>query len=1001
MTVMHRWALPCALVCSGFAALAVEVLWQRLLTPVLGGTTLAVTAVLIAYMGGLALGAWLAGRIGDRLPPRRALFGYRLLELSVWLTATATTLVLTILPVGVAGVLSELPEGSARFMVRFLIAAALLLLPTTAMGATLPLAVRASVGGASRKLLGTTALLYTANTAGAVAGALLGPLVLLPRFGVERSVLLGATGSLLAVALAGLARPSTEADAHESETSEAEPHGRYEWAAVLFATFAMGATSLGLEVVWTRALGTVAGSTVYAFGVVLALVLGGIALGSAGISLLGVWRGSRSLGRNNATVMMALLCWLAPLLSATLIQLLDRIPVRFAALTNRGAMTFASELWVVLSVGAWVILPPTLCFGAALPLAVRAARSNRTRNAKSVGAVYVANTMGALLGAAMTGLVLMPWLGQGRAALTLTFTPVLAGLLLWIARASSNARRALVGVLIAGTVAGSIAVVPRPSALAAAAGIHSNRKRTRVNVVYYAEGPEASALVESTGALRSFYVAGRPEASTSWFDVRTQYLLGHLPALVSGGARNSLVIGMGSGMTAGALAMHGHVTIAELNRAVPGATAQFADYNHDVLHKADVTIEDGRVALTKRGARFDVITTDPIHPYVAGSASLYTTEHLRLSRDHLNPNGSVSLWIPLHRMGQPELRAIVGSFVDVFPNAELYLIHNDIILLGGGRGGKRSTSDRLAMFREGWTPVVAEDMRKARLFSPEELANIMIAGPDALARYVAGARRNRDDDPWIEFSLPLYVHKDTRGDNLEALLRLRDATEVESPLGIALASTLWSYLVPMAGEALTTLRAGLHDGAMVLGEQRMAVREASAELAMQLWRAGSGWKAVLLARTEAQNPDATIESLLIAEEVLHDEGDWPAVAAVTTRLQRQWPNRPEGYLWAGDALVRQARFDEAVPVLERAAALDPFRGYAISLMRALGRAYLMTGQIEKGRVVLTDLLARDPSQQDMRPLLSATPAQLSENRREAERQQAQRAREQDLVLHPL
>jgi spermidine synthase len=817
---------------------------------------------------------------------------------------------------------------------------------------------------------------------------------------VKRSILLAATGSLVAFAVAGFAKPSAAAEERETDASASEPEGRFEWVAVLLATFAMGGTSLGLEVIWTRALGTVAGSTVYAFGVVLALVLGGIALGSAGMSMLG----SRLRRRQTAMALMATLCVLAPLLSSALLPLFNGIPGRFADLTSRGAMTFRSELWVVIVVGAWVILPPTLCFGAALPLAVRAARSRRSKSAKAVGTVYVANTLGALLGAGITGLVLMPRLGQAHAALVLTWTPLVAGAVLWssrLTRSGTAVRRAIAAALVAATAAGAIALMPRPSALAAAAGIHSNRKQTRVNVVYYAEGPEASVLVEATAGQRSFFVAGRPEASTFWYDVRTQYLLGHLAALVVGDAKTSLVVGMGSGMTAGALAMHGEVTIAELNRVVPGATAQFRDYNHDVLAKAHVVIEDGRVALTKPGARFDVITTDPIHPYVAGCASLYTTEHLRLSREHLTPNGAVTLWIPLHRMGQAELRAIVGSFVDVFPNAELYLIHNDVVLLGGGRGGKRTAAQRLAMFREGWTPVVADDLRAARLFSPEELANLMVAGPDALARYVAGARRNRDDDPWIEYSLPLFVHKDTRAANLEALLALRDPAEARSPAGVAFASTQWSYLSSTAGRALTVLKDGLSAGQSILGEQRLAVRAASADLAMQLWRAGSGYKAVALAKAEMQHPDASIESLLSAEEALHSDGDWPAVEAITDRLKTAWPGRCEGYLWAGDALVRQARFEEAIPNLERAKALDPFAGYLVSLSRALGRAYVMTGRLDQGRTVLSELLARDPNQKDLLPLLSATPAGLAEMRRREVAQQAQKQRELDFAMNPL
>jgi tetratricopeptide (TPR) repeat protein len=292
-------------------------------------------------------------------------------------------------------------------------------------------------------------------------------------------------------------------------------------------------------------------------------------------------------------------------------------------------------------------------------------------------------------------------------------------------------------------------------------------------------------------------------------------------------------------------------------------------------------------------------------------------------------------------------------------------------------------------------------MRAARLFSPEELANIMVAGPDALARYVSGARRNRDDDPWIEYSLPLFVHKDTRADNLEALLALRDPALARSPAGVAFASTQWSYLSPTAGRALTVLEDGLAGGQSVLGEQRMAVRSSSAELALQLWRAGSGCKAVALAKAEMRHPDASIDSLLAAEETLHSDGDWPAVEALTDRLKKDWPNRCEGFLWAGDALVRQARFEEAIPDLERAKALDPFAGYLVSLSRALGRAYMMTGRFEQGRAVLSDLLARDPSQKDMLALLSATPAELTEMRRSEEVQQAQKKRELDFAVNPL
>jgi spermidine synthase len=961
--------LPFALVLSGFSALAVEVLWQRLLTPILGGSTIAVTAVLVAYMGGLALGAGVAGRYGDRMSPRQALRAYIRLELAVCAAVSLTTVVLAALPVGVAGVLAALPEGAARFLGRFVLASALLLLPTTAMGATLPLAVRASVGSSMDRLLGGTALLYTANTAGAVAGALAGPLILLPAIGLLRATLVAGAGGIFAALTARAARVATDDGAYQTRaTSETADLPRVvPWVAI--TSFATGAAALGLEVIWTRALGTLAGSTVYAFGMVLGLVLAGLTLGAGAVSLL-------SARVRNPLATCALLALFGAMLAIVLLPLLDRIPARYAALTAEGNFTFMAALTTLARVGAAVILPPTVCFGAALPLAIRAVRSQAWSSARAVGKIYVANTLGSLLGAAATGLVLLPTIGQAHAARLLAVLPAAAAVILlliasWQARPQPQPTwwRVLpagLGILAALV----LACAPVPSSVAAAAGAHSLRKDMRLNVVYFGEGPEASVLVEAIGSMRTFFVAGRPEASSAWYDMRSQYLLGHLPALLAGGAQQSLVIGLGSGMTAGALAYHGAVTIAELNRAVPNAARQFSDLNHDVLSRARLIIEDGRVVITGRGAQFDVVTTDPIHPYIAGSAALYTTQHLRLSKDRLKPNGAVSIWIPLHQMGLPELKAIVGSFVDVFPDtAELYLSRNNVVMVGGGRGHRRTSAERVAMFRAGWTPKVAADMRRARIGSPEELDAQVVAGPEALARFVAGARRNLDDDPWIEYSLPLLVYKDTRLQNLEALLALRDPAAAAAPLGRAFEAAQRSYIGGNTRLALEQLRATLTGGKSPSLEHALRLREISVQRAWEHQRYNDQNQARTLALEESVHPDATLETLVSAQEVLRKVGERAAVDAVNDRMKRQWPDRPEGYLWTGDALFFREQYAEAIPELERGIAADHLRGFAINALALLGRAYAMTGRMEEGRRFARQSLALDDNQPILKQLV--------------------------------
>lgn len=946
-------------------------LWQRLLTPILGGSTIAVTAVLVAYMGGLAFGAGVAARHGDRLSPRRALRAYIALEITVCVAVTLTTLVLSALPVGVAGALAALPPGLPRFLGRFVLASAVLLLPTAAMGATLPLAVRANVGASLNGLLKGTARLYAANTAGAVLGALAGPLVLLPVLGLKSAALVAGGGSLLAALIARAAKtaPDDAADAVSTLPEPAELPRSARWVAL--ASFATGAAGLGLEVIWTRALGTLAGSTVYAFGLVLGLVLGGLTIGAGAVSLL-------SARLRRPLELCAVLSMLGAMSAILLLPLLDQIPARFAALTAQDAFTFTSSLTTLLRVGAAVILPPTICFGAALPLAIRAARSQAWTSARAVGRIYVSNTIGALIGAAGTGLVLLPSVGQAHAARILTTLPVLAAMALLLTATRAEpwpARRRWARLAPTAGLAAVAALVlsfaPIPSSQAAAAGAHSLRKDMRLNVVYFGEGPEASVLVEAIGSMRTFFVAGRPEASSAWYDMRSQYLLGHLPALLSGGAARSLVIGLGSGMTGGALAGHGDVTIAELNRAVPGAARQFNDLNHDVLSRARLVIEDGRVVITERGARFDVVTTDPIHPYVAGSAALYTTEHLRLSRDRLNPGGGVSIWIPLHQMGIRELKAIVGSFVDVFPDsAELYLSRNNVVLVGGGRGQRRSSAERIALFRAGWSPEVAADMRRARIDSPEELDAQMVAGPEALARFVAGARRNLDDDPWIEYSLPLFVYQDTRQQNLEALLALREPAAAASPLGRAFEAAQRSYLPMDSGVALEGLRASLVDDRSPSLEHALRTREVSVQRAWDHLQAREHDKARALALQEQSHPDATVETLVSAQGVLRALGEHQAVDAINTRMQQQWPERPEGYLWTGDALFERGLYAQAIPHLQRGIAADHLRGFAINALSLLGRAYANTGQLAEGRRFARQSLALDGNQPVLKALLA-------------------------------
>jgi spermidine synthase len=965
--------VPLALVFSGFGALAVEVLWQRLLTRVLGGTTNAVTAVLIAYMAGLAIGSAIAGRQGDRLSPRAALRAYVGLEVVIWLAASLVTVVLASVPVGLGGLLTALGEGTPRFLARFAIAALLLLLPTIAMGATLPLVVRAASGGRRDALLSSTGQMYAANTLGAVLGALAGPFVLMPALGVRGATLAAACGSLLAAGIASFATPAGDVAASPGEgdtgTEPAEPTAPV--LLVSAAAFATGAAALGLQVLWTRWLATLGGSTVYSFGLVVAVVLLGIVLGSTAVALA-----ARRLSPRDVAVAAGLLSLIGAGGAVLLLPVVELVPPAFERLGASNQLSVWSVLLMVSLAALVMILPPTVCFGAVLPLGVRAVRSAGGASAAAVGRVYAANTVGALLGAGATGLGLVAALGLARSAVALSAVPVAAGTALLLAIPGlSRRQRALFLVLGLGAAASLVnTYLPSPYAGAARAFV-PRRGQEQARILYYGEGPEASVLVEANREQRSFYVNSRIEASTQWADVRTQYVLAHLPALLAGGAPRSLVVGLGSGMTAGALTRWGAVTVAEINHTVPGATRRFADYNHDVVDRADLRIEDGRVILAEAGPPYALVTTDPIHPGVSGAASLYTLEHFLLSRRRLAPGGVISLWVPLYQMGQEEVRGIIGTFLDVFPDAELYLNREQATLIGGGR--PRDAAGSLELIRAGWKGDVAGDLLRGRIESPEALAVSRVAGPHELRRYVGSARRHHDDDPWIELSLARYLYNAPLPAIVSSLLKLRPPEQARLPMVRAFDALQRSHTARLwqAGElAVKVLRETLVDGRSPLLEHALELREASARLARAMYGAGRTAEALALARAEAVEQDATPASLLDCREVLWGAKQYALLDALDARLVAQWPDRPEGHYATGQDLFERGRIGEAIVSLERVAAMDAYPGYQPPALALLGRAYLQSGDLEKGRAALRRSIELQPEQPIVRGLLAAAAA---------------------------
>jgi spermidine synthase len=776
---------------SGATALIYQVTWVRNLTLVFGASFEATSVVLASFMAGLACGSFGFGRVADRL--RRPLRTYGLLELGVGVFALVLpSLLEAIHVVYVAAARDAGGVTPTLAVLRVGLSFAALILPTFFMGGTLPLLTRYTV--ASRGDFGSrVAWLYGINTLGAVAGALAAGFVLIPQLGVWHTQLAAVVTNVaigvVAIALGGheFAVPDAEPPPAPSASPSAD-ESPVALRIVFLGTAVAGACALALEVLWTRSITIAVGSTTYSFTVMLAAFL------------VGIWLGS----------------WLqaaTPLRRAPL-------SLRFGAvLVGIGAAAFAASLWIprlpelvlelnlslygdlrrirpgtTLLLAFLVMLVPCILMGVAFPLASEARERLRGGLGRPVGDTLGLNTLGSIAGSLAAGFVLIPGLGLQRSMLWVSAVYAAYGIA--AACAGTYARRPRRGIAAMGTV-GILSALLLPlwippwdlTALAAFNNNQLGRYRddagevdlrvwmSSARIDYYAEGRGSNVSVVERGGQRALLVNGKVVATDNLPDMHHELLLGHVPVLLHPAPRTALVVGLGAGVTLGAVAAHPdleEITVVEIERAVVGATARFARANGSVLEdpRLEIAIQDGRNFLATTPRHFDVITADPIHPWAAGAVYLYTREYYDLLRSRIEPGGIVCQWLPGYELAPANFRSVMATFAAVFPHVELWQTVNDAVLIGSEapiRVDPRELSRRLAEPR-----VVAQlgrvGLDTARAFLAEQALG------DAAFRALAGdAVVNTDDNLHLEFATPRDIGTPQTLRNARAIQRLRTA----------------------------------------------------------------------------------------------------------------------------------------------------------------------------------------------------------------------------------
>jgi len=756
--------LPVLFAGSGCAALIYEIVWFQLLQLVIGSSVVSLGVLLGTFMGGMCLGSLALPRLVS--VQRHPLRVYALLELGIGIMGLA---VLAAVPHVGRIYVAHVGHGLAGILLRGAVCSVCLLPPTLLMGATLPAIARwveTTPQGVS--WLG---FLYGGNIAGAVLGCLLAGFYLLRVHDMATAtyvaVAVNATVALAGLALAALSPQSAEIRNPKSKIQNGSPGS---WP--VYVTVALsGASALGAEVIWTRVLSLLLGPTVYTFSIILAVFLVGLGIGSSiGAALSrGSVRPRTALG-----CCQILLCGAIAWAAYAMARSLPYWPID-PSLAKSPWFTF--QLDVMRSV--WAVLPAAILWGASFPLALAAVASRGQDPGRLVGGVYAANTVGAIVGAIGFSLWVIPWAGTQQAQRVLIGLSALAAILMFLSRlgsldegsASTGPHRAswariagvvlwVVSVALGALLARSVPKVPWGLV---AYGRYLATWRDMPNLLYVGEGMNASVAVTEMGdGVRNFHVSGKVEASTEPQDMRLQRMLGHLPALLNPKARSVLVVGCGAGVTAGSFVPYPDVTrivICEIEPLIPRVVASyFSRENYGVLDdpRVQVVYDDARHYVLTTPERFDIITSDPIHPWVKGSATLYTTEYFEMCKRHLNPGGVVTQWVPLYESNAEVVKSEIATFLEVFPNGTIWSndTHGqgyDMVLLGQAEAARIDADELQRRLDSPDYSAVAQSLKEVEFLSAVDLLSTYAGQGSDLGPWLKGAAINRDRNLRLQY----------------------------------------------------------------------------------------------------------------------------------------------------------------------------------------------------------------------------------------------------------
>ena len=646
---------------SGFSALLYQTAWMRLFSTYFGTSEYAVTIVLASYMGGLALGAWLAGKYLHRI--KFPILAYGFLELMIAVSALCVPLLMYLASLGLSAIVggqAVLPDAGGILQPAYYLIASMFILgiPTACMGATLPILMRHIVQK-DGQIGSRTGLLYGINTVGAVFGTVIAAFFLLPAIGMRGTVWLGVGVNILIYLIAiiiVLAQGFGEGDRvlGRPDVSDEKKQAPKPLNWILPLMFASGVISFVYEVLWTRLLGHVVGNSVEAFATMLAAFLTGIAIG-------GFLGGLVATSKRSAIWWFFISQVLIGLFSIYIYAEIDGLIPDLRSTKAHAQMAYA------------VMVPATIFIGMTFPLAVRIMSESAELASAQAARIYTWNTCGAVMGALLAGFVIIPMLGFSGTLVLCVIANLLIGLSVLLTQISSRTKWAPMAMCIALIIGVGMWQPNRPEAIINHS-LFSLSTPTDSREEYYDVGRSATVLSLSSFNYVYYRSNGLPEANVLRKGASpialSQQWLGTIPALIRPDAENMLVVGYGGGAALEAIPQHiESIDVIELEPQIieaNRATSHLRKFDPLQDERIQIVENDARNALLLSRKKFDIIVSQPSHPWTAGASHLFTKEYMALAKRRLKRDGVFLQWINAEFVNEALLRDLAATLVSEF-----------------------------------------------------------------------------------------------------------------------------------------------------------------------------------------------------------------------------------------------------------------------------------------------------------------------------------------------